>query len=145
MHLRMHINHKLCKHLSNWVILILLHLCNKTQLLLLFYSFLVVQLLHLTICYQCTEQAHEIAIKQISRVISADNGPHWIISLTLDCIKTFCSEGIASKTWTDELIDCNSEPATKCPRTFYTDLYNILWLYAPMTHWKPVHTIYKII
>ena len=52
---------------------------------------------------QCTEQAHEIAIKQISRVISADNGPHWIISLTPDCIKTFCSEGIASKTWTDEL------------------------------------------
>ena len=68
------------------------------------------------------------SIKQISCVIPADNGPHWIISLTLDCIKTFCSEGIASKTWTDELIDCNSEPATKCPHTFYTDLYNILWL-----------------
>ena len=121
-------NHKLCKHLSNLVILILLHLCNKTQLLLFFTVSWSSQLLHLTICYQCTEQAHEIAIKQISRVISADNGPHWIISLTLDCIKTFCSEGIASKTWTDELIDCNSEPATKCPRTFtltFTTFYGL--------------------
>ena len=77
----------------------------------------------------------------------ADNGPHWSISLTLYCIKTFCSEGIAGNTWTDKLIDCNSEPATKCPHTFtltFTTFYGFMLLWPTGSRSIPFIKLFSI-